>query len=491
MPPRGNNYAQHQHVVRLGTVQFRVITLSAIHANDAAQVIAQCFCDAASDPERMIDYTLKQLSVARPPLQILARAALRYFGTRLITSHHQEVAKFIFKHPSFYDLFGLHQTLAPQDSSNLGSLPEPAIPIPILPSRISFMRVDGYTRPAYWPIPTRELPRVDSVAQLAQTLNVRPSQVDTWRRRWRQSADINSEQKHSQYYRYWQPKQKGGARLIEIPKQDLKQAQRQLLRKIIERVAPHEAAQGFRKSHGILSHTQIHVGQALVLRIDLQDFFPSIKRSRIHNIFRYLGYNEVVARALTAIVSTRACARITNQGREYNLQTNAMKAYQSDHLAQGSPTSPALANLAAFNLDLRLSALAQSADVQYSRYADDLTFSGDFKSGLGTHRFYRTICAIVLSEGFVVNFRKTRWMTQSEKQYVTGLVLNNGQNVTRKEYDTLRAILTNAMRFGLATQNRSNLPDFRSHLLGKIAFIAQTNASRGTKLRSLWSKIKH
>jgi RNA-directed DNA polymerase len=464
--------------------------LSALQANDAAQVIARSFCAGALVPERMVVHTLKQLSINRALLEILARATLKQFGTRLTSSHHLAIAKFIANQPSFANTFSLHSGQMLDEIAGLGDPSASPSAASVLPSRTSFIRTADNMRPACWPIPTHELVKVDSVDQLGLVLKVNPSQLDKWRRRWRQSADINHDQKHSDYYRYWQPKKKGGARLIEIPKPDLKQAQRHLLRKFIDRIEPHEAAHGFRKGHGILSHTHMHVGQPLVLKIDLQDFFPSIKRSRIHNIFRYLGYNEGVARVLTAIVTTRTCARITNQGREYNVQTNAMKAYQSDHLAQGSPTSPAIANLAAFNLDLRLSGLAQNAGVQYSRYADDFVFSGGFKSGVGSERFYQAICAIVLNEGFSVNFRKTRLMTQSKKQYVTGLVVNHGQNVARKEYDALKATLNNAKRYGLASQNLTGRPDFKFHLLGKIAFIAQTNVKRGAKLKTLWSSIE-
>jgi retron-type reverse transcriptase len=133
-------------------------------------------------------------------------------------------------------------------------------------------------------------------------------------------------------------------------------------------------------------------------------------------------------------------------------------------LPQGAPTSPALANLCAFNLDLRLQAAAESLGARYSRYADDLVFSGGRQFERAARRFISLVGAIALEEGFSINFRKTRVMSKASSQRVNGIVVNEKLNVKRRERDQLKAILHNCVRHGPTSQNRAGLADFRAHL---------------------------
>jgi hypothetical protein len=124
------------------------------------------------------------------------------------------------------------------------------------------------------------------------------------------------------------------------------------------------------------------------------------------------------------------------------------------HLPQGSPTSPALANLCAFSLDLRLASLARTIGATYSRYADDLTFSGDGTLAAAAPRLLRLVAAIADDEGFALNPRKTRIMRARVQQRVTGMVVNRHPNAPRPDYDTLKATLTSCLRHGPSTQTR-------------------------------------
>jgi RNA-directed DNA polymerase len=99
------------------------------------------------------------------------------------------------------------------------------------------------------------------------------------------------------------------------------------------------------------------------------------------------------------------------------------------------------------------------------------------------------VYSIVLEEGFVPNFRKTRVMPRAVCQHVTGLVVNSHPNLDRAEFDRLKATLTNCARHGPASQNRAGVAQFRSHLLGRVAFCEQVNAARGKKLRCLFEAI--
>jgi hypothetical protein len=160
------------------------------------------------------------------------------------------------------------------------------------------------------------------------------------------------------------------------------------------------------------------------------------------------------------------------------------------HLPQGAPTSPALANLAAHRLDRRLCGLAGSCGAEYTRYADDLTFSGGADLSRSRKRVETVLAVIAHEEGFALNHRKTLSMRSGRCQHVTGVVVNVRPNIRRAEFDRLKAILTNCVRHGPATQNRSGVPDFRAHLAGKLAQVKSLHPQRAEKLFRVFQQIK-
>lgn len=159
------------------------------------------------------------------------------------------------------------------------------------------------------------------------------------------------------------------------------------------------------------------------------------------------------------------------------------------HLPQGAPTSPALANLCAYRMDCRLAGLAKRFGATYTRYADDLTFSGDHELRRTQLRLRKWVIRVVTEEGFTLNAAKTRVKSQSDRQTVTGLVVNVKPNVRRRDFDLLKAILTNCVRHGPASQNRDKLPHYRAHLQGRVAFVASIHAVHGAKLRAIFDRI--
>jgi hypothetical protein len=163
--------------------------------------------------------------------------------------------------------------------------------------------------------------------------------------------------------------------------------------------------------------------------------------------------------------------------------------YALPHLPQGAPTSPALANLAAHALDRRLAGLAATAQASYTRYADDLVFSGGPELARQAERFAAQVGAIALEAGFALNHRKTRIMRQGVSQRAAGIVLNRHPNVPRREFDALKAILHNCLRRGPDGENREGLPDFRGHLRGRIAHQALITPARGARLLAQFEQI--
>jgi retron-type reverse transcriptase len=224
--------------------------------------------------------------------------------------------------------------------------------------------------------------------------------------------------------------------------------------------------------------------------MDLRDFFPTITANRIVAIYSSLGFPENVARILTSL-STTATPRAMWLMDRSNIQSRYLESlYTCRHLPQGAPTSPALANLAAYRLDCRLAAFAKHVGIDYTRYADDLAFSGGDDFRRNAKRFSISVSAILIEEGFRVNFRKTRIMKASTCQRVAGLVVNERPNIQREDYDRLKATLTNCIRYGAESQNRNHHPNFRRHLEGKIAFVSMINKEKAKKLLALLKQVR-
>ncbi len=158
-------------------------------------------------------------------------------------------------------------------------------------------------------------------------------------------------------------------------------------------------------------------------------------------------------------------------------------------MPQGAPTSPALANLAAYRLDARLAGLATAAQASYTRYADDLVFSGGESFARSIGRFPIHVAAIALEEGFAVQHRKTRVMRQGVRQRAAGVVINQKTNMARDDYDRLKATLHNCVQFGPHEQNKAGVADFRAHLAGRVAHANRLNPRRGERLTRLFERI--
>lgn len=338
--------------------------------------------------------------------------------------------------------------------------------------------------------PTWNLPRLRTIGELAAWLRMSVRELEWFADLRGLEAKGGSPRLRHYHYRPLH-KRFGQVRLIEAPKPRLKELQRQLLIEILEPIALHDAAHGFRCGRSIHTFAAPHVGQQVVLKIDLQDFFPSIHAARVRVLFRSIGYSIEVSKLLTGLCINTAprdvWENLPDVSREEQWRLDSV--YHRPHLPQGAPTSPALANLAAYRLDCRLAALASRAGGRYTRYADDLAFSGDASFAKQIARFQVQACAIILDEDFRIHHRKTRIMRPGVRQYLAGLVVNDRLNIRRDDYDELKAILTNCVRHGPASQNCAAHPDFRNHLIGRISFVTQVNPNRGAKLHAIFERI--
>lgn len=326
------------------------------------------------------------------------------------------------------------------------------------------------------------LPDIATDADLARWLQFSQEQL-----RWLAPATPRV----AEHYRYsLQAKQAGGLRLLETPKVELKRVQRHILHTLLSQVPVHEAVHGFTAGRSVKTHAAAHVGKAVVIRFDLRDFFGSVGAAQVNAIWRTLGYPEGVARSLTTLCTHRTAEMVIERLRDDGgLDWMGAKRLASAHLPQGAPTSPALANLCAFNLDLRLEGLAWVFGASYTRYADDLVFSGGEPLRRQFRALHAWVAEVVRDEGFALHPDKTRCLPRHQRQRVTGVVVNVRPNVPRDDFDRLKACLHQSVLHGPASQNKEQLADFRSHLLGRIGWVGQFSKARQARLMCLFERI--
>ncbi len=305
----------------------------------------------------------------------------------------------------------------------------------------------------------------------------------------RRGMSARADPRQGHYAFTWIAKASGGARLLESPKPRLKAAQRRVLDRLLALVSTHPSAHGFVRGHSIETFVAPHVARPLVVRLDLEDFFGSIHAGRVQGIFRQLGGSDEVARALAGLCTTRTPSCVIRRRPrdprepEGRLIREGMRL-RAPHLPQGAPTSPALANLAAFRLDLRLAGLAEALGARYTRYADDLAFSFD-RADHQRSRFEDTVSVIAREEGFAIATHKTRWMRPHQRQLLGGLVINHEAQIPRRDYEHIRALLHRASRDGLAALDVDVIASRRAaHLLGKATWAGTGSSARTRRVRA-------
>jgi len=284
-----------------------------------------------------------------------------------------------------------------------------------------------------------------------------------------------------EYNHYVIKKKRGGERHIFAPEIQLKQFQKRLnyfLQAYYLWIKPPEV-HGFvinphylEKHCNIAANASVHTGKKYVLNIDLKDFFPSISAKQVKNLFTspFFNYNEQIAIALTLLATYQA------------------------KLPTGAPTSPVLSNFVCNNLDTRLYFFCNFNGLQFTRYADDLTFSSNT---IISQDIIENIILLIRENGFEINEKKLRLKSSNRKQTVTGLTVNEKVNVDRKLLKKTRAMLHDLTTNGidLATKRHFNLKGFVyseqqtffiNRLEGYINFVGQI---RG-KNDSIYGKFK-
>ena len=310
-----------------------------------------------------------------------------------------------------------------------------------------------------------ELPPLDNPKQLAEALGVSIPQL-----RWLAYHRDAATQSH--YRRFTIPKRTGGERAIWAPKTLLKSVQSWINVNIASKLIVHGAAHGFLAGRSIYTNALEHVDSRIILKMDLQDFFPTVTFPRIKGLFRKAGYREQISILLALLVTEAPREIVEDNGKTYFVSLGPRS------LPQGAPTSPMLTNAVCLQLDRRLTGLASKNGWRYTRYADDMAFSlpngVKGKPQLGT--LIHAIKQIVKDEGFVVHPNKTRITRSGACQKVTGLVVNGKgtPRVPQQRKRELRAAIHN-LKQGKPLRNDEGL----AQLAGYAAFICMSEPELG------------
>lgn len=272
------------------------------------------------------------------------------------------------------------------------------------------------------------------------------------------------------YRRIILKKKRDGYRHLLAPKSPLISMHYWIKENILDTISFPDYITAYQKNKSIINNAEIHSGSEIVIKFDIKNFYDQITLPKVYKVFRYLGYGKSIS-----IDLAKLCTFPTDKGENI--------------LPQGSPTSPSISNMVCIELDRRLYNYALKNEFKYSRYSDDITFSGPKDKKLKKN----TISKIIRACGFEINEQKTKYIGKGNRQTVTGLNVNNGVTISKIRRKTIETHLHNCVRFGpynhLAKIGMSHKTNYREWLLGNIYFIMSVHPDQGKKMKAKFDKI--
>lgn len=276
-------------------------------------------------------------------------------------------------------------------------------------------------------------------------------------------------------YRVFRIRKRGknkGVRTIHNPDVRLKNIQRVFLGRFLSRIPFEEHVGAYVPDRGCAYTCAQHTKKSIIMSMDIKDFFPSVKRYMIRNVFKSYGYNHEVSSLMAQLVCYK------------------------NFVPQGAPTSGTVANMVAANtFDRDIIAGIASVDPGwvYTRYSDDIDIShNDFQDRDAQQMVVDTVKKSLSRHGFTMNEEKLRADTRGGRQVVLGAVVNDKVNVKIEEYRKIRGAIFACMMHGFDTQyKRSGFssPDhLRTYLRGKVSYFKQLNPQKASRL-SGWLKV--
>jgi len=259
------------------------------------------------------------------------------------------------------------------------------------------------------------------------------------------------------YRRYEIPKRSGGKRLILAPRSYLKVVQRYILKSILEKQPLLENVTGFVRGRNIVMNASRHTRARYLLNVDAKNFFGSVRRGRVVELFGQIGFPQAMSQVLGALCTYDGV------------------------LPQGAPTSPYLANLVFQEVDTKILTVCGNPRITYSRYADDLSFS--CAKPIGSN-FITKLGSMLLPFGFKLNPKKTRYSRPGQAKYVTGLVVNEKVHPDRRTRRLLRAMFHRASTVPRKMKGKS------AQLAGWASYVNSYNPVLGRDYLSVARKVE-
>lgn len=259
-----------------------------------------------------------------------------------------------------------------------------------------------------------------------------------------------------QYHEVEIPKKmQGETRKLLLPSIKLKYMQRWILDNILYTQKCNSVVTGFVPNKSIVDNARPHINKKYVLKLDIQDFFPSINKDQVFLIFKNFGYTNSLANTLSNIC-----------------------VYQ-EKLPQGAPSSPYIANLVCRKMDSRFLGLCKKNNLNYSRYADDITISG----GKSVYKFKKYFISIIGDESFYVNEKKVKLLKKGDRKQVTGIIVNEKLSVPKEMIRELRRDIYYLTKYGVDSHLRrigkTTTSNYKEHLFGTAKYIYMVDKDKG------------
>ncbi|WP_226036616.1 reverse transcriptase family protein [Aquibacillus saliphilus] len=278
----------------------------------------------------------------------------------------------------------------------------------------------------------------------------------------------------NEYYNTFRLRKKsGGVRIIQAPKPELKIIQKWIYVHILKNIKVDSSCTGFTVGSSTSKVARMHQNKEVVLKLDLENFYDNIDRNQVYYVFKSIGYKDHVAIDLAKLTTV-----------------NPIKTQRNVFiLPQGAPSSPSLSNLVSRNLDRRLRLLSEKVNVIYTRYADDLTFSGEKKNMPSL----KLVTKIISEEGFQVNNKKTSYQKKGNKQIVLGLTVSNDVHVPKKFKREIWTHIKYCKKYGpvkhLININQANRASYKDWLYGRICYVKSVELKVGEKMMEEFNLI--
>ncbi len=259
----------------------------------------------------------------------------------------------------------------------------------------------------------------------------------------------NNLEKH--YHNVLIPKSDGSKRKLSVPDLILKRVQKSIADNILVQYPVSRYAKAYKVGSSVQRNAQPHIGKKKILKLDIEGFFDHILYSQVKDI---VFCEEKFAEPIRILLT--------------------MLCYYKESLPQGAPTSPAITNIIMYDFDETVGAFCNKKNIAYTRYCDDMTFSGDFDEREVITFVKRELCKL----GLFLKNRKTVVIPATKRQMVTGIVVNEKMNITKDYKKNIRQEMYYIKKFGLDEHlNRSGISDKQRYiqsLKGRIAFVLQT-----------------